>query len=303
MAGGPYDPLPIGNPSVLARRNWWQTKLVIFIGKHTPKCRDMVQILSQSMDQPLPWTMRIKKRLHYLICCWCQRYEEQLHYMRRTARKFAEHSDEASDVPVTDEMKERWKEVLRPSACVVKQWSEKKEDVANKVYPRPSWTRGVVLLAAFAVVMLGFLFVWRQSVMPRVSLADYRDEMISFAKVDPTLEMQSTRLSALMSWLETSSAMSGIAVPEKVAAMEPVGCRVLRYREHDVGLICFRRANGKLLHLFVTDRAMFPHLSGQDRAEFSAHDDWMTAAWVKGAHAYLMAVQGDQPMLENFLKL
>ena len=100
MPDEPYNPSPIGNPSVLARRNWWQTMLVKFIGKHTPKCREMVRILSQSMDEPLPLMMRIKKRLHFLICCWCQRYEEQLRYMRQTARQFPEHADEASDAPI-----------------------------------------------------------------------------------------------------------------------------------------------------------------------------------------------------------
>ena len=46
MPDEPYNPSPIGNPSVLARRNWWQTMLVKFIGKHTPKCREMVRILA-----------------------------------------------------------------------------------------------------------------------------------------------------------------------------------------------------------------------------------------------------------------
>jgi len=113
MPDAPYNPSPIGNPSVLARRSWWQTKLVIFIGKHTPKCREMVRILSESMDSPLPLTMRIKKRIHYLICCWCQRYEEHLHYMRKTARCFPAHADESSNVPVSGEAKERWKQALR----------------------------------------------------------------------------------------------------------------------------------------------------------------------------------------------
>ena len=84
----PYNPSPIGNPSVLARRNWWQTRLVILIGRHTPKCREMVRLLSQEMDRPLPLSMRIRKRFHYLICCWCQRYEEHLKYLRQTARPF-----------------------------------------------------------------------------------------------------------------------------------------------------------------------------------------------------------------------
>jgi hypothetical protein len=56
--------------------------------------------------------MRMKKRLHFLICCWCQRYEEQLRYMRRTARQFPEHADEASDASFSIEMRERIKRKL-----------------------------------------------------------------------------------------------------------------------------------------------------------------------------------------------
>ena len=112
MAEEPYNPSPIRNPSVLARRNWLQTKLVIFIGKHTPKCREMVRILSQSMDEPMPLVMRIKKRIHFLICCWCQRYEEHLHYIRDTASRFPEHADEASGATFPSEAKERIKQKL-----------------------------------------------------------------------------------------------------------------------------------------------------------------------------------------------
>jgi len=112
MPEEPYNPSPIGNPSVLARRNRWQTMLVKLIGKYTPKCREMVRILSRSMDEPMPLTMRIKKRLHFLICCWCQRYEEQLRYIHETARKFPEHADEASRVPFPPDVKERIKQKL-----------------------------------------------------------------------------------------------------------------------------------------------------------------------------------------------
>jgi hypothetical protein len=97
--------------------------------------------------------------------------------------------------------------------------------------------------------------------------------------------------------------MSDITIPEKVKSMEPVGCRRLRFRGNDVGLICFRRSNGRLLHLFVASRSAFPRLPDRDRAEFSAQGEWMTAAWKDGEHAYLLAVQGDQPALESLLKL
>ncbi len=112
MPDEPYNPSPIGNPSVLARRNRWQTMLVKFIGKHTPKCREMVRILSRSMDEAMPLAMRIKKRLHFLICCWCQRYEEQLRYIHQAARQFPEHADEASSAPFPEDAKERIKQKL-----------------------------------------------------------------------------------------------------------------------------------------------------------------------------------------------
>jgi hypothetical protein len=35
---GEYIASPIGNPSVLAGRNWLQTALVKFFVQHTPKC-------------------------------------------------------------------------------------------------------------------------------------------------------------------------------------------------------------------------------------------------------------------------
>ena len=56
--------------------------------------------------------MRIKKRVHYLICCWCQRYEEQLHYLRKTASAFPEHADQSSEASLPNTAKERIKDKI-----------------------------------------------------------------------------------------------------------------------------------------------------------------------------------------------
>jgi hypothetical protein len=90
--------------------------LVKFIGKHTPKCREMVRILSRSMDEQMPLIMRIKKRIHFLICCWCQRYEEQLRYIHETARRFPERAGAVPGPPLSDEAKERMKQKLAEQA-------------------------------------------------------------------------------------------------------------------------------------------------------------------------------------------
>jgi len=187
---------------------------------------------------------------------------------------------------------------------VMQGWSEKREIAGRKFQgPHPVWPRAFLLTTITAVVAVGFLVVWANFVRQKASLADFRDEMISFAKVDPTLEMRSNNVSELMTWLQTTHAMSGITIPEKLKSLEPVGCRTLRFRGNDVGLICFRRSNGRLLHLFVADRSAFPRLPSRNRAEFLAQGEWMTAAWGDGQHAYVVAVQGDQPALESLLRL
>jgi hypothetical protein len=110
---GEYDPSPEGNPSFLARRNRFQTALVKFIGKRTPKCREVVRILSQSMDSKLPLSMRIKLRMHYLICAWCRRYEKHLHELRKFSSSVPDHAEAFSEDALSPTAKERMKQALR----------------------------------------------------------------------------------------------------------------------------------------------------------------------------------------------
>ena|SRR5271165_1647785 len=104
---------PTHNPSRLARRTWLQTRLVIFIGRHTPKCREVVRILSDGMDRPLPLSLRLKLRLHFLMCCWCQRYAQHLRFLREAAAAFPEHVEEAASAQLSSEAKERMKRALQ----------------------------------------------------------------------------------------------------------------------------------------------------------------------------------------------
>ena len=83
-----------------------------FIGERTPKCREVVRILSQSMDSKLSLTMRVKLRLHYLICAWCQRYASSCTCYARSSSA-PDHVDEFSQDALSASAKERMREVLR----------------------------------------------------------------------------------------------------------------------------------------------------------------------------------------------
>jgi hypothetical protein len=101
------------NPSLLAGRNWFERMLANFIAERTPKCREVVRLLSQSMEVKLPLSTRIKIRFHYLICVWCYRYGGQLRALRKIAASLPEHLDECSQEALPYSSKERMKQALR----------------------------------------------------------------------------------------------------------------------------------------------------------------------------------------------
>jgi hypothetical protein len=55
--------------------------------QHTPTCRDVTQSISESLDRPIGLRRRIAVRLHFWICKWCLRYQQQLKFIRKTLRR------------------------------------------------------------------------------------------------------------------------------------------------------------------------------------------------------------------------
>ena len=65
------------------------------------------------MDKQLSLTMRVKLRIHYLMCSFCERYMKQLKYIRQVSREFPEKIGEVSEAKLSNEAKQRLKEALR----------------------------------------------------------------------------------------------------------------------------------------------------------------------------------------------
>jgi hypothetical protein len=171
----------------------------------------------------------------------------------------------------------------------------------QKIAPlRPRWTRAALLAAACLIALAVFYGSWRGPFQPAVSLADYRDEMVGFIRVDPSLEMKSPDMAQVTSWLQGKKAPSQLALPKKLQGLESIGCRILRFRGHDVALICFKRKEGSLLHLFVVNRDALPGAGKFGDPQIAPQGDWMTAAWREGDMIYLMAAQGDRQAIESY---
>jgi hypothetical protein len=59
------------------------------------------------MDQKLPLGTRIRMRLHYGICVWCERYLQQITFVKRVSRSFAERSAACSAEAISLQAKQR----------------------------------------------------------------------------------------------------------------------------------------------------------------------------------------------------
>ena len=68
------------------RRRW-----TIWVWRHTPNCVEMSRLASQRLEQPLPLKIRLKMRMHFLICVWCKRYFKQLDFLHCATPGVDEH--------------------------------------------------------------------------------------------------------------------------------------------------------------------------------------------------------------------
>jgi hypothetical protein len=61
--------------------------LMRLMNKALPSCQDVSHLSSQAMDESLPLRKRLALSAHLMMCVWCRRNREQLHLMRRQARR------------------------------------------------------------------------------------------------------------------------------------------------------------------------------------------------------------------------
>ena len=90
-----------------------KTKFVVWVWNHTPSCAEMSRLTSRSLEQPLTVRMRLKKRLHFLICAWCRRYFEQINFLHEAAPRLGLELGELAARGMSAEAKQRIRQRIR----------------------------------------------------------------------------------------------------------------------------------------------------------------------------------------------
>ncbi len=90
-----------------------KTKFVVWVWSHTPTCAEMSRLTSRALDQPLTLKMRLKMRLHFVICAWCRRYFEQINFLHTHASRLGVQMAELPGRGLTADAKTRIKTQVR----------------------------------------------------------------------------------------------------------------------------------------------------------------------------------------------
>ena len=92
-----------------------KTKFVVWVWKHTPSCAEMSRLTSRALEQPLTIRLRLKMRLHFVICAWCRRYFEQINFLHANAPRLGLQMEELRGRGMSVEAKQRIKKRIRAS--------------------------------------------------------------------------------------------------------------------------------------------------------------------------------------------
>ncbi len=163
-----------------------------------------------------------------------------------------------------------------------------------------SWIVKLAGMAALLFLLVQVVSVFHPAAAPTALVGDYASEMVSFIRITPRLEMMSDDLGKIESWLDKKKT-TPMQVPAHLAALEPIGCRILSFRGQNVTLICFQRKEDGLAHLFVVNRAAMPQMKPGAKTVISQEGEWATASWAEKDSVYMVTVQGGPEAVERYL--
>lgn len=90
--------------------------LTSFLARHTPSCKEIIQLISNSMERPPSLRQRLSIRFHFLICKWCFRYQKQIRFIHNILGGNPEKVGETAPGALPPEAQERIKQALRPKS-------------------------------------------------------------------------------------------------------------------------------------------------------------------------------------------
>lgn len=172
----------------------------------------------------------------------------------------------------------------------------------RSVFSSRSLWRIAAVFAALAIIVSIAVYQLRK---PR--LAGWQNKGLAMAQSltekRAVFDMRSGNAGNIIHWLRTNGAPASEPqhMPPSLRALSALGCKTFMSDGTAVSLICFRRSDGRLLHVVITCP---PAPSGTARSAaplYVQNGRWATAAWRDGDMQCMLALQGSVEELRRYL--
>ncbi len=70
-------------------------------------CKQASQLISQSLDEPLSWSDRMKLKFHLFICNACTRFNQQLRLIKNAVLRIKSETENDASIQLSLEAKAR----------------------------------------------------------------------------------------------------------------------------------------------------------------------------------------------------
>ena len=96
---------------------WSNAKLSLAkaMSRFAPSCEEATRLVSDLMEEELPWRSKLRLAIHLLMCKWCRRFKQQLRQIRALIRKTRAEADSIHPHPqvtLSDSARERMEQAL-----------------------------------------------------------------------------------------------------------------------------------------------------------------------------------------------
>ncbi|MCP5524623.1 MAG: hypothetical protein H7A46_24100 [Verrucomicrobiales bacterium] len=164
---------------------------------------------------------------------------------------------------------------------------------------RETYMNWVALAASLALLVVVALN-WRPKAVP-ADFAEYRASIPSLAvAARADLEVLDSDLAALKRRLAERGAPGPEFLPESLQQLRPIGCAVIDWEGHNVGLVSYQ-SEGIELNLLMVERAGFLGAPVGDAPAVAQAGAWTTAGWTDGQTLYLLAAKTTPTRLQKYL--
>jgi hypothetical protein len=214
-----------------------------------------------------------------------------------------------------DEELQRWLEVQRATQEAIRRQFKKISPPAGLkeqiIAERPWHTRPVApwhlaTLAAVAIVIVA-LGVWWSGLEPREdrSFAGYRQQMISTARRAYGMQLETNNLESIRFFLKEHGAPSDFVPPAGPA--QATGCLTVPWQGHQASMICFKTGRplspgqSSDLWLFIIDQSSLPDAPKAVTPQITTFNQVTTASWTRLGKTYVLAIEGDEALLKEYL--